>query len=125
MIHSDDVFPVLADWMVRDGQIGELPPFIGAFPGVKGLPTDRAYPLSYVWIDTDANALRISVNTPLLTEICTDECARHGGAGQGDIQNAVNEMIKMLTDVTSRVIQKLPPGIPITKVFPTHPSFPL
>ena len=125
MIPSANVFPALAERLMRDKQVGELPPFIGAFPGVKGLPTGRAYPLSYVWIDTTANALRISVNTPLLEKICIDECARHGGANPADIQNAVNSMVKMLTDVTSRVIQKLPPGIPITEVFPTHPAFPL
>ena len=90
MIPSDNVFPVLADWMVRNGQIGDLPPFIGAFPGVQGLPTGREYPPSYVWVDTTANALRISVNSPLLIKICTEECARHGGANPTDIQNAVN-----------------------------------
>ena len=125
MIPSANVFPILAERLMRDKQVGELPPFLGAFPGVQGLPTDRAYPLSYVWIDTDAQALRISVNTPLLHKICTEECARHGGANPADIQNAVNQMTRMLMDVTARVMQKLPPGIPLTEVFPTHPSFPL
>lgn len=127
MIPSANVFPMLAERLMRDKQVGELPPFIGAFPGIKGLPTGRAYPypLSYVWVDTDAQALRISVNTPLLAKICTEECAKHGGANPADIQNAVNQMVQMLTDVTSRVMQKLPPGIPITEVFPTHPDFPL
>ena len=125
MIPSANVFPVLAERLMRDGQASELPPFIGAFPGIKGLPTGREYPLSYVWVDTDANALRISVNTPLLQKICTEECARQGGADAAAVRHAVDAMIKMLVDVTARVIQKLPPGIPITEVFPTHPDFPL
>ena len=125
MIPSANVFPMLAERLMRDKQVGELPPFLGAFPGIKGLPTGREYPLSYVWVDTDAQALRISVNTPLLAKICTEECAKHGGAERADIQHAVSQMVQMLTDVTSRVMQKLPPGIPITEVFPSHPSFPL
>ena len=125
MIPSANVFPVLAERLMRDKQVGELPPFLGGFPGVKGLPTGREYPLSYVWIDTTANALRISVNAPLLEKICVEECARHGGAEAADVRHAVDSMIKILTDVTARVMQKLPPGIPLTEVFPTHPSFPL
>lgn len=73
---SEQLFQLVFNRLSRAKQIE--PKFIGKFHGVEALPKGD-YPPIYYWVDMQlGGSVRLSFNTPLLMDMCSEE-AQHAG----------------------------------------------
>lgn len=99
-----DLFPLLLNRMIREGQ--EVPQFIGEFDGIGSLPKGF-YPAVYFWADKSAGKnMRLSFNTPLLENWCVEE-AFHAGINISNDDETVKRAIDTLQKISTSAFQSM------------------
>lgn len=97
-----DLFPLLHNRMSRENQ--DVPEFIGEFDGVSALPKGD-YPAIYYWVDRELGCVRLSFNTPMLSDWCVEEAHRIGiDVDASDV--AVLEALDTLRQVATSAFQQ-------------------
>ncbi len=100
---QNPLLPVLINRLSQDGQI--TPRFVGKYSNISELPR-QSYPPIYWWLNVSIKKPVLSVNTPLLLDICKSECAKSDIFFDETVADVASHAIEILHAVSSRSLEE-------------------
>lgn len=100
---QNPLLPVLINRLSRDDQIA--PKFVGKFSDLSELPK-QSYPPIYWWFNTSIKKPVLSLNTPLLLDICKSECAKSDISFDETVADVASHAIEILNSVSYRSFEE-------------------
>lgn len=100
---QNPLLPVLVGRLNRTEQI--TPRFIGKYSGIEALPR-QSYPPIYWWLNTSIQKPVLTLNTPLLLDICKDGCAKSNLDFDDVVADVALHAIEILNTVSHQNFEK-------------------